>query len=243
MKAVLLGYGQMGREIEQILLGRGDSVLACISRSNRDLLPELLSQKPDVVFEFSSPESAAENIRQCLSAGVKVVCGSTGWYASLPEMEALCRKHEGSLFYAPNFSIGVYVFMQAAARLAALLGSNDSYDCGITEIHHLRKKDAPSGTAIRLAETILPEIPRYSGWKSGEGMSGDHLIINAKREDEVPGTHILEWDSAVDGIRLEHLAKGRKGFATGAVEAAYWIQGREGIFTMSDMLGNFNHNK
>lgn len=243
MKAVLLGYGQMGREIEQILLDRRDSVIGKISRTNSDSLPEVLAQNPDVVFEFSSPESAADNIRQCLSAGVKVVCGSTGWYDSLPEMEALCREHEGTLFYAPNFSIGVFVFMQAAARLSALLGTNESYDCSITEIHHLRKKDAPSGTAIRLAETILPDIPRLKGWKLGGVENDAHLIINAKREDEVPGTHILEWDSSVDVIRLEHLAKGRKGFASGSVAAADWIQGKKGIFTMADMLGNYNYNK
>lgn len=243
MKAVLLGYGQMGREIEQILLDRGDSVIGKISRINSDSLPEVLAQNPDVVFEFSSPESAVENIRQCLSAGVKVVCGSTGWYDSLPEMEALCREQEGTLFYAPNFSVGVFVFMQAAARLSALLGSNDSYNCSITEIHHLKKKDAPSGTAIRLAETILPEIPRLKGWKLGVPESKGHLIIHAKREDEVPGTHILEWDSSVDVIRLEHLAKGRKGFASGAVAAAHWIQDKKGVFSMADMLGNLNYKK
>lgn len=225
MQILLLGYGKMGQVIEQIALERGHTIAGRINIDNRHELDTIPVDGVDVVIEFSTPESAVENIRYALQQGWPVVCGTTGWLNQRDEIEKLCAETKGAFFYASNYSIGVNLFFRLNKVLASFMKSYPSYKVSMTEIHHTQKLDAPSGTAITLAEGL-----------HAEGL-GQNLAIESRREGTVPGTHTVRYDSDVDRIEISHVAHSRQGFALGAVVAAEWIIGRAGIFNMDDLLG------
>lgn len=239
MNILLLGYGKMGRTIEKIALDRGHHIAGRIDVSNRQEMESLGSDAVDVVIEFSSPESAFENITYCLKRGWPVVSGTTGWLNHRTEVEELCEQHKGAFFYASNYSIGVNLFFRLNKVLAQFMKNYPSYQVSMTEIHHTEKKDAPSGTAITLAEGILENLPGKTGWaEKGPDAAGDSVLeIESLREGVVPGTHIIRYGSEVDQIEISHVAHSRQGFALGAVVAAEWLVGRQGIFGMDDLLG------
>nr|WP_293834663.1 4-hydroxy-tetrahydrodipicolinate reductase [uncultured Arsenicibacter sp.] len=239
MNILLLGYGKMGRTIEKIALDRGHHIAGRIDVSNRQEMESLSGDAVDVVIEFSSPESAFENITYCLQRGWPVVSGTTGWLNHRAEVEALCEQHKGAFFYASNYSIGVNLFFRLNKVLAQFMKNYPSYEVSMTEIHHTEKKDAPSGTAITLAEGILENLPGKTGWaeKGPEAVAGSVLEIESLREGVVPGTHIIRYGSEVDQIEISHIAHSRQGFALGAVVAAEWVVGKQGIFGMDDLLG------
>lgn len=237
MKIALLGYGKMGREVERLALARGHEVVLKVDISNpEDRAPEILSLA-DVAIEFSTPQTAQENIRACFEAGVPVVVGTTGWYDQFDVLTSECRKKNGTLFHATNFSIGVAIFFHMNRVLASIMNGHTDYDVSMEEIHHTQKLDAPSGTAITAAEDILRYLDRKKAWENGEIPSGDDkLLITSVREENIPGTHTVTYWSGIDSIELKHTAFSREGFASGAVAAAEWVKGRQGVFTMRDML-------
>ena len=237
MKIALIGYGKMGKAIEQVIVDqqRGDEIIII---RRQDMTVDNL-RRADVAIEFTEPDAAIGNIHLCLEASIPVVVGTTAWLDKLPEVSAEVKSKNGSLFYAPNFSIGVNIFFEINRRLAAIMQQQQQYDVAIEEIHHTEKKDAPSGTAIRAAEVILGELDRKKGWALADGEVAAAtlpLLITAKREPHVPGTHIVTYSSEVDEIQLIHQAKTRRGFAEGAVMAARWLVGRKGVFEMKDLL-------
>lgn len=249
MNILLLGYGKMGKTIEQLLLERGHQIAARIDRGDgpghdRTNLTDLSSDAVDVVIEFSTPESAAENITYCLERGWPVVCGTTGWLNRRADIEELCKTRKGAFFYASNYSIGVNLFFRLNKVLAQFMRNYPSYHVSMTEIHHTEKKDAPSGTAITLAEGVMEQLASKRRWVSNEAghesqpVGEDTIEIQSYREGTVPGTHTVRYDSDVDLIEISHVAHSRQGFALGAVVAAEWLVGREGIFGMDDLLGN-----
>lgn len=236
MNIALVGYGKMGKAIEIIAKERGHNISATISSSNKEDIYSLNSSNTDVVIEFTQPESAYENIKACLKQGIPVVSGTTGWLKYQQEIEALCKEKKGAFFYASNFSIGVNLFFSINKTLSKLMnGFQNEYDVKMEEIHHIHKKDAPSGTAITLAEGVIENFEKKKGWQLEDNKS-DLIHINAVRENEVPGTHIINYLSEIDQIEIKHEAFNRKGFSTGAVVAAEWIKGKEGIFGMEDLL-------
>ncbi|MBS1644282.1 MAG: 4-hydroxy-tetrahydrodipicolinate reductase [Bacteroidetes bacterium] len=237
MKIALVGYGKMGQAIERQALKRGHSVVLRITSKNRDELTVAALQRADVVIEFTNPEAAFHNVSFCLNAGASVVCGSTGWNAQIPEVEAMANANNSGFLWASNFSVGVNVFFEINSLLAKLLAPHSEYRPTMQEIHHLQKKDAPSGTAISLAEQIIDSNSRYSSWHLGNKTIDDRLAIEALREENVPGTHEIRWESEVDEIAITHTAKNRDGFALGAVLAAEFLNGKQGIFRMKDVLG------
>lgn len=233
MKIALVGYGKMGKIIDEIATSRGHEVVA---RLNETPTIENLNN-PDVVIEFSQPEVAFSNIKSCLEQRIPVVCGTTGWLHQKPEIEAIAKQNNSAFLYGSNFSLGVNLFFALNEKLAALMKDFDNdYQVQLEEIHHTHKKDAPSGTAISLAEGIIKNHPKFNAWKLHD-TEGKQLGIFAIREDEVPGTHSVYYRSEVDEIEIKHTAFSRKGFALGAVIAAEWIVGKEGIFSMNDVLG------
>lgn len=237
MKIALLGYGKMGKTIEGIALQRGHQIdLKIDIESIAAFTAENLGHC-DVAIEFTGPHSAKNNIITCLNAGIPVVSGSTGWLNDWNEVAEKCKKENGSLLYASNFSVGVNIFFELNKKLAQLMKSQDAYKVSMEEIHHTQKKDAPSGTAITLAEQILHEIPKLKNW---ENLNSDDLTvlpIISKREDPAPGTHSVKYHSAIDDIEIIHTAHSRTGFALGAVLAAEYIYNKKGIFSMKDILG------
>ncbi|WP_420147463.1 4-hydroxy-tetrahydrodipicolinate reductase [Spirosoma sp.] len=243
MNILLLGYGKMGKTIEKIALERSHQIAGRIDADNQADLANLEPDDVDVVIEFSSPESAVENLTYCLDRGWPVVCGTTGWLSHRTDIETLCRDRKGAFFYASNYSIGVNLFFRLNKVLAQFMRNYPSYQVSMTEIHHTEKKDAPSGTAITLAEGVMEHLPNKRRWVSSEAandpvnMSDDGIAIESLREGTVPGTHTVRYDSDVDRIEITHVAHSRQGFALGAVVAAEWLVGREGVFGMDDLLG------
>ncbi|MEO9144315.1 MAG: 4-hydroxy-tetrahydrodipicolinate reductase [Ginsengibacter sp.] len=236
MKIALLGYGKMGHAIEEIALQRGHQIVLRINDLNlQDLTSENI-QKAEVAIEFTNPQSAVENILFCMNHKVAVVCGTTGWLSELKKVEEKCKEVNGALLYASNFSVGVNLFFELNRKLAALTNPHASYNVAIEEIHHTQKKDAPSGTAITLAEQIIETSERKNKWVNKETDNEKELSIISKRIDEVPGTHSVKYFSPVDDIEIIHTAHNRKGFAEGAVLAAEFIAGKKGIFSMKDVL-------
>ena len=232
MKIALVGYGKMGQIIDQIAQSRGHEVVA---RLNETPNGENLNQ-PDVVIEFSSPDSAYDNIKFCLEHKIPVVCGTTGWLDRKSEIEEICKREEAAFLYGSNFSLGVNLFFALNEKLAQLIYPfRENYQCQLEEIHHIHKLDAPSGTAISLAQGII-EYSDFEEWKLDE-TQGNRLGIRAIRESEVPGTHSVYYRSEVDEIEIKHTSFNRKGFALGAVIAAEWILGKKGNFTMKEVLG------
>lgn len=231
MKIALLGYGKMGKAIEQIALKRGHDIVV---KTNEMVDHEALLNA-DVAIDFSVPNSAVQNIKKCFAVNVPVVVGTTGWYDDFNDIKDRCEKGNHALFHATNFSVGVNIFFEINKKLAALMNAQINYEVEMTEIHHTQKLDSPSGTAITLAEGIIQNIDRKSNWIENSHEEGQ-LTIKAEREGEVPGTHIVTYENQIDKIEIKHEAKGRIGFATGAVIAAEWLVGQKGIFTMKDLL-------
>ncbi len=230
MNIALLGYGRMGRLIEKIALERQHKIVA-IKDIDR---PEIDYTQVDLAIDFSSPEVAAENILDCLQKGISVISGTTGWLERFGEVEEVCRREEGAFLYASNFSLGVNIFFALNTRLAQLMEPRKEYKVDIEEIHHIHKMDAPSGTAISLAEDIIANS-LYEEWKLNKG-TGSTIPIHSKRIDEVPGTHSVRYASPIDDLEIKHTAHNRDGFALGAVVAAEWLWGKKGVYTMKDVL-------
>jgi 4-hydroxy-tetrahydrodipicolinate reductase len=237
MNIVLLGYGRMGHEIEQIAASRGHKVVLIIDKENSSDFTNEKVKLADIAIEFTGPESAAETVMKALSFGLPVVSGSTGWLDRYDEVVDFCKKHNGSFIHSSNFSIGVNILFKLNAELTRIMKSLGEYKVTIEEIHHIRKLDSPSGTAIVLAEEIGRQHPDYDGWKKAEEMvSSHHVPVASIREGTVPGTHSVIWESDVDLILLKHEAKNRRGLAYGALLAAEFIKERKGVFSMSDVL-------
>ncbi len=237
MKIALIGYGKMGKAIEEIALSKGHEIVLKIGASNTSDFTKENIQKADVAIEFTGPHTAFENISKCIQWAVPVVCGSTGWLDHFEKAKKLCEEEKGCLLYASNFSIGVNLFFEINKQVAALMEPYENYDVSMTETHHTEKKDAPSGTAISLAEQILAQIGRKKKWINEASREASDLIIRSERIDPAPGTHTISYDSAIDSIEITHTAHTRKGFASGALLAAEFANQKIGIFTMKDVLG------
>lgn len=244
MKLAIVGYGRMGHLIREIAESRGHETVCTIDADNIGGFGSGAFRSADVAVEFSTPGTAVDNILHCFAAGVPVVSGTTGWLDSLPDIKDMCAKGKGTLLYGSNFSIGVNIFMAVNRYLAKVMDDFPDYKPSMTEIHHIHKLDHPSGTAITLAEDLVRTVRRIDSWQEpdpGKEPAGDVLSVGHVREGEVPGTHIITWDSAVDTITISHESKSRQGFALGAVRAAEWIKGRTGFFTVADMLSDLTH--
>ena len=238
MNILLLGYGKMGQLIGQLAESRGHSIAGKINIDNREELNSLDPAVIDVAIEFSQPEAAVENIKWAVERGIPIVSGTTGWLDKKPEIEKLTLDNNGAFFYASNYSIGVNIFFKVNEFLAKLMNETTDYKSSVEEIHHPAKKDAPSGTAITLAEGIIKNINQLNSWNLSEGANeGEHsLPITSKRIDPAPGTHIIRYTSEIDDIEITHTAHSRQGFALGAILVAEWIQGKKGVLSMDDFL-------
>lgn len=237
MKIALIGYGKMGKTIERLALAKGHEIVLIIDKDNpQDFTSENL-QKADVAIEFSQPESAFENVKKCLEAGVPVIVGTTGWLEHLEEAKQICARSGSAMVQATNYSIGVNLFFAMNRYLAKLMNGQPQYDMEIEEIHHTQKLDAPSGTAITLANDILTELERKTKWVNHKTNEPSELSILSKRIDPAPGTHEVTYTSDIDTIKISHEAHSREGFALGALTAAEWIVGKQGFFTMQEVLG------
>lgn len=231
MKIALLGYGKMGKVIERIALERGHEI---VLKKDQDTSFDGL-KNADVAIDFSVPNSAVANISECLNNGIPVISGTTGWLTNYPKMVQLCEKKNGSFIYGSNFSLGVNVFFELNEYLAKMMANLKQYNVSMEEIHHTQKLDVPSGTAITLADGIIKNT-NYANWTLETPISNE-IHIDAKRIENVPGTHSVFYDSEVDQIEIKHTAHSREGFALGAVIAAEWLVGKKGVFTMKDVLG------
>jgi 4-hydroxy-tetrahydrodipicolinate reductase len=236
LKIALIGYGKMGKAIEVIAIERGHEIVLRIDAENTEALNYDNLQQVDVAIEFTNPDSAIKNIAQCFDAGIPVVCGTTGWLEHWEKVKSDCENKNATLLYASNFSIGVNLFFELNKKLAQLMQNRTEYQCTIEEIHHTAKKDAPSGTAITIAENIIALNQHKKNWVLGETEDTNSLSIISKRIDPAPGTHIVAYNSAIDSIEIKHTAHNRIGFATGAVLAAEFVLGKKGVFGMGDVL-------
>lgn len=236
MDIILIGYGRMGKEIEKIAVSRGHRIILALHEENTAEFTEENLKKADVAIEFTRPEAAPENVNRCLKAGTSIVSGTTGWNDKIQEAKDLATSSATSFIHASNFSPGVNLFFALNEHLAGLMQNFEQYDVSMTEIHHTKKLDAPSGTAITLAEGVLSKISRKKNWKLKEEAGQDDLSIKAIREGDVPGTHQIQYSSSIDDITITHEAHNRQGFALGAVLAAEYINGKTGVFTMRDVL-------
>jgi 4-hydroxy-tetrahydrodipicolinate reductase len=237
MNILLLGYGKMGKVIEQTAKNRGHQIVGKIDIHNRHELASFSNQNVDVAIEFSAPEAAYENLKWSLAQGIATVCGTTGWLQHLPEIKGICLENKTAFFYASNYSIGVNLFFRLNKQLAKLIAPYSQYTVQTTEIHHTEKKDAPSGTAITLAEGLLEHLQNKTEWVNEADGKENQIPIVSLREGLVPGTHVIRYDSAVDSIEIQHIAHSREGFALGAVTAAEWLKNRKGLFGMDDLIG------
>lgn len=233
MKIALLGYGRMGKEIEKIALQKGHEIVLRIQGDEKYDIT-----LADIAIDFSIPEAAFKNITNCFQNNVPIVSGTTGWLENYTDAIAICKENNGSFIYASNFSIGVNIFFELNQQLAKMMKSLDDYSIKLEEIHHTKKLDAPSGTAITLAEGIIGNSSK-STWELKENqteINENSIPIIAKRIPEVPGTHIVSYESEIDSIEIKHIAHNRKGFALGAVIAAEWLVNKKGVYTMKDVL-------
>ncbi len=237
MKIALIGYGKMGKAIEETALQRGHEIVLKIDITNVAEFNQENISKADAAIEFSGPHSAFDNVMKCFRLGIPVVCGSTGWLNKYEEAKKYCIDNNGAFLYSSNYSIGVNIFFELNKHLASLMSSQNSYDVSMTEIHHTQKKDAPSGTAITLAEQVLEKVKRKTLWVNHISDNNEELEIISERIDPAPGTHKVKYSSAIDDIEIIHKAHSRMGFATGAVLAAEFIKGKKGVFNMRDVLG------
>jgi len=231
MKIALLGYGKMGKVIEGIALQRGHDIV--LRKKSSDSFSGL--EDADVAIDFSVPDAAIGNISACLNSNIPVVSGTTGWLEHYHDMAQLCEEKKGAFIYGSNFSLGVNIFFELNTYLAKMMANLKQYKVAMEEVHHTQKLDAPSGTAITLAKDIINNSD-YAGWAIGNPKEGD-LFIDAKRVEGVPGTHTVTYNSDVDAIAIKHTAHNREGFALGAVVAAEWLAGKQGVYSMKDVLG------
>lgn len=236
MNIALIGYGKMGKEIEQIAISRGHKIVLTVDAHNAKTFTNDELKKADVAIEFSTPDAALSNIYKCFEAGVPVVVGTTGWLNKLEEVKNACTDKKQTLFYTSNYSIGVNLFFKLNQQLAKLMNSHKEYDVKMEEIHHIHKLDAPSGTAISLANQVIENIDTKDKWVNNVTNNINELSIISKRLDEVPGTHTVTYGSDIDEISITHIAYNRKGFAMGAVVAAEWVKDKKGIFGMDDLM-------
>ena len=237
MNIALIGYGKMGKAIEEIAISRGHSVVVKFNSQNP--LESSQLRTTDVAIEFSQPDLALKHIKLCADGQIPIVVGTTAWEEHLPEIINHIDKREASLIYSSNFSIGVNLFFEMNKHLARLMNDKTEYVASITEIHHTHKIDAPSGTAVTLAKDLISNHPTYSSWKltgQSQNMEKSDLPISAIREENVPGTHLISYTSEIDTLTIEHKAHNRKGFALGAIIAAEFIHKKKGVYTMSDIL-------
>ena len=230
MKIALLGYGKMGKSIETIALNRNHTISLIVSDSNSDYD----FSNSDVAIDFSIPSVAVSNIKKAIDAGIPVISGTTGWLEQYQDVLDYCNSNNGTFLYASNFSLGVNIFFELNKRLSELMSNTSEYSTEIEEIHHTQKLDAPSGTAITLAEQII-ENTEYTNWTLDEPKPNE-IHIKAKRIENVPGTHEISYNSEIDSINIKHTAHSRQGFAMGAVIAAEWIKDKKGVFSMKDVL-------
>lgn len=237
MNIALIGYGKMGKAIEEIALQRGHKIVLKIDENNLGDFTKQNITKAGVAIEFTSPHTAVGNIKKTIGFGVPLVCGSTGWTEQMEDINKLVGDKNGTFLYASNFSVGVNIFFEVNKKLAALMAPHKDYEVILEETHHTQKKDAPSGTAITLAEQILKELSRKKQWVNDLSDHPEDLEIISQREDPAPGTHSVKYSSAVDTIEIIHTAHNRMGFALGAVLAAEFINGKKGIFSMKEVLG------
>lgn len=236
MNIALIGYGKMGKAIEEIALQRGHTIVLKIDENNlADFNPGTMAEA-DVAIEFTSPHSAPGNVRKAIEWDVPVVCGSTGWADQMEAIEELVANKNGSFIYASNFSVGVNIFFEINKKLASMMAARQDYEVTLEETHHTQKKDAPSGTAITLAEQVLDEITRKKRWVNDVTTNPEELSIVSHRIDPAPGTHSIKYSSAIDDIEIIHTAHNRQGFAFGAVLAAEFIKDKKGIFSMKEVL-------
>ncbi|RAV99585.1 4-hydroxy-tetrahydrodipicolinate reductase [Pseudochryseolinea flava] len=233
MKIILLGYGKMGKIIERIALERGHEISAKIDLNNAH---EFATAQGDVAIEFSHPDAAFNNLVNCINKNIPVVCGTTGWLHRKHELESLCKEKNGAFFYASNYSLGVNIFFKLNEYLAKMMSNLKDYDVSMDEIHHTEKKDAPSGTAITLAEGVLKHSSQKTKWVNESSSKAEDLEIKSFRIAEVPGTHSVKYASAIDDLEIRHIAHSREGFAKGAVMVAEWLKDKKGIFGMDDYL-------
>lgn len=236
MKLALIGYGKMGKAIEAIALQRGHEIIVTIDQPNLHEFTKEKLVKADAAIEFTSPHSAFDNVKKCIDFGIPVVCGSTGWTERLEEMKNHCKLANGSFIYSSNYSVGVNIFFEVNKKLAALMAPHAEYEVILEETHHTQKKDAPSGTAITLAEQVLEQVSRKKQWMNELSDNPEDLEIISQRIDPAPGIHSIRYSSAIDTIEIIHTAHNRTGFATGAVLAAEFLKDRKGFFTMKDVL-------
>lgn len=236
MRIVLIGYGKMGKEIERIAIDRGHQIVSKIDIENPDDLISLTNKEVDVAIEFSNPISAFSNIMKCIEKQIPIVCGTTGWLEKKAEVEKATQSFDSTFFYASNYSIGVNLFFKLNKQLAKLMQPHAGYDIYTNEIHHVEKKDSPSGTAITIAEGIMSQYSNKTKWVNNEIPGADEIAIWSQRESAKPGTHTVKYISKVDQIEVTHEAFSREGFALGAVIAAEWILGKKGVLGMDDML-------
>lgn len=236
MKIALIGYGKMGHEVEAVALSRNHQIVLTIDKDNQGDLTSDNLKKADVAIEFSTPNTVFQNVKSCLYADVPLVVGTTGWLDKLDEAKAIIKSGKGTLFFASNYSIGVNLFFRVNKLLSNYINSTKGYQPSITETHHTQKLDAPSGTAITLAQIISDSIDEINGWTLLPDKANDKVPIESIREGNVPGTHVVNYRSEQDEIILTHRAKSRRGFALGAVLAAEFIVDKKGYFTMDDLL-------
>lgn len=236
MKVALIGYGKMGHMIEEVAIERGHDIVLKIHIDNTEEFTKENIASADVAIEFTGPDSAYENVKKCIDFGIPVVSGSTGWNNKLDEMKQYCLQKGGSFLHTSNFSIGVNIFFEVNKLLAKLMAPHSDYDVQLKEVHHTQKRDAPSGTAVTLAEGVLSNLPRKKNWVNKEASTPEELSIISERVDPAAGTHHVKYASAIDDIEIIHTAHSRKGFALGAVLAAEYIAGKKGVFDMKDVL-------
>ncbi len=236
MKIALIGYGKMGEEIENIALKRNHKISFKIDNEKNWKLSKGKFKYTDVAIDFSTPQSVISNIKKCFNDNIPVVVGTTGWYEHLEEIKRLCNETKQALFFSSNFSVGMNIFFELNKKLANMMCNYNDYDVTIEEIHHIQKLDAPSGTAIILANEIIRRINTKEKWVNNKAQSENELEISSIRKNMVTGTHKVKYDSDVDSVEIMHAAKSRKGFALGAVLAAEFINGKKGFFEMKDML-------
>ena len=236
MKIALIGYGKMGKEIEKIALNRGHEIVSIIDIDNLHDFDSEAFKSAEVAIEFTLPQTALDNYRKCFERNVPVVAGTTGWLENMPEIKNACEKEGKTFFYASNYSVGVNIFFAVNKYLAKIMNQYPAYDVRMVETHHIHKLDAPSGTAITLAEGILENINRKNNWMEGIGAKSEDMAIQAIRDGEIPGIHEIIYESEADIISIKHDAKNRKGFALGAVIAAEFTKGKTGFLTMNDIF-------
>lgn len=231
MKIALFGYGKMGKVIEKIAIERGHEIVLKIEQGDASYNLKIA----DVAIDFSTPTAAVSNITDAINCQIPVVCGTTGWLEAFESIKSLCHTKNGAFLYASNFSLGVNLFFELNRKLAQVMKPYGEYSMGIEEIHHTQKQDAPSGTAITLAEDAIKDS-EYTGWSLGKSLDPKQIVIEVKRIENIPGTHSVSYDSKIDSIEIKHIAKNRVGFGLGAVIAAEWLFGKTGVFSMNDVL-------